>query len=377
MIRLAIYGDLVPYGRVAQLLEKSLFKEVFSEVREKNTQFDFRLVNLECPILDDDIKGITKNGPLLKSKTSTIELLRYGFFDGVTLANNHFYDYGEEGVTSTLSALDANNIDHVGGGKDLSSATKTFFKKINGETLAIINCTEHEFSIADFTHGGSNPLNPIKQYYAIQEARKSANFVVVIVHGGIEYYKYPTPRMQETYRFFIDAGADAVVNHHQHCISGYEIYKEKPIFYGLGNFCFDYPSLRNNDWNYGYALELSLNRSSIKYQIYPYEQCNQTPSVKFVRQVDRSPLLKEIEHINKMISDEHALHEEYTRLLQSTNNRHLTLFTPYTSYLAQALCEKGFLPAYYPKRKWPSILNMIECESHRERLIYYIKNKMN
>jgi poly-gamma-glutamate synthesis protein (capsule biosynthesis protein) len=46
--------------------------------------------------------------------------------------------------------------------------------------------------------------------------------------------------MVETYRFFIEAGADAVVNHHQHCICGYEVYKGKPIFYGLGNFCFDW-----------------------------------------------------------------------------------------------------------------------------------------
>lgn len=43
--------------------------------------------------------------------------------------------------------------------------------------------------------------------------------------------------MQEIYRFFVDIGADAVINHHQHCYSGYEVYKEKPIFYGLGNFC--------------------------------------------------------------------------------------------------------------------------------------------
>lgn len=52
------------------------------------------------------------------------------------------------------------------------------------------------------------------------------------MHGGHEHYQLPSLRMQETYRFFIDAGADVVVNHHQHCFSGYEIYNNKYIFMG-------------------------------------------------------------------------------------------------------------------------------------------------
>ena len=51
----------------------------------------------------------------------------------------------------------------------------------------------------------------------VEEAKKKADFVLVIVHGGSEHFQLPTPRMQATYRFFVDAGADAVVNHHQHC----------------------------------------------------------------------------------------------------------------------------------------------------------------
>ena len=96
------------------------------------------------------------------------------------------------------------------------------YKRKDGETLAIINCCEHEFSIADDDSAGANPLNPIQQYYKIKEARLNADYVLVIVHGGHEMYQLPSLRMVDTYRFFIDAGADAVVNHHQHCFSGYE-----------------------------------------------------------------------------------------------------------------------------------------------------------
>jgi len=107
-----------------------------------------------------------------------------------------------------------------------------------GKKIGVINACEHEFSIADNEHGGSNALDLINMQEDITEVRKEADFVVLILHGGIEQYHYPTPRMKRWYRHFVDLGADAVVNHHQHCINGYEVYKGKPIFYGLGNFYF-------------------------------------------------------------------------------------------------------------------------------------------
>lgn len=68
--------------------------------------------------------------------------------------------------------------------------------------------------------------------------------------------------MVDTYRFFIDAGADAVINHHQHCISGYEHYQGKPIFYGIGNFFFP-PIFKHTpkSWNEGYMVTLFLGES--------------------------------------------------------------------------------------------------------------------
>lgn len=49
-------------------------------------------------------------------------------------------------------------------------------------------------------------MNPIAQYYDMQDASRKADYVIVIFHGGMEHYQFPSPRMQETYRFFIDAG---------------------------------------------------------------------------------------------------------------------------------------------------------------------------
>ena len=70
-------------------------------------------------------------------------------------------------------------------------------------------------------------------------------------------------RMKELYHYFVDAGADVVINHHQHCYSGYEEYKGSPIFYGLGNFLFDNSDFRPQPWNEGYLVELDFSKDKL------------------------------------------------------------------------------------------------------------------
>lgn len=207
---------------------------------------------------------ITKKGPNLSCNEDSFKALKWLGINGVTLANNHFYDYGESGVSQTLDICEKYVVDHVGGGRNLVEASAVLYKEIGGEKLAIVNCCEHEFSIASDKKGGANPIDVVNQYRAIQEARNNADFVVVIVHGGYEHYQLPSCRMVELYRFFVDAGASAVVNHHQHCFSSYEWYNGCPIYYGLGNFCFDISPVRTAEkWNYGYMVMLDLNKIKI------------------------------------------------------------------------------------------------------------------
>ncbi|MCS2815130.1 CapA family protein [Bacteroides ovatus] len=171
-----------------------------------------------------------------------------------------------------------------------------------GRKLAIINCCENEFSVATESTAGSNPLLPIQQFYKIQEAKENADYVLVIVHGGIEHYQLPTSRMIETYRFFIDAGADAVVNHHQHCYSGYERYKSKPIIYGLGNLLFDNPNCRNGIWNDGYMVELNFEAEEIEFSLHPYTQCNEEPTIRLMTENQKNQFERSIEELNCTIA---------------------------------------------------------------------------
>ncbi len=376
-MRISIAGDFTPYHRIPRLAAEGKHEAVMGQVSKSNQAFDYCIVNLECPIVTGEAQPIQKVGPNLKGDHHAVALLKAGGFHCVTLANNHVFDYGDEGIASTLRTLHEYGIDHVGGGTDLAAASQTLYKQFHGETVAIINCTEHEFSIATPHSGGANPIDPISQYYAIQEARGKADYVLVIVHGGIEYYDIPTPRMQATYRFFVDAGADAVVNHHQHRFSGYEVYHGHPIFYGLGNFCFDWPNLLHGGWNLGYMVGLTLDKSGVTFQLMPYHQCGETPDIHFLEGEDRQPIDERMKEINAVIADPHQMIESHQAFIARRSIGIRQLLSPYTSKTARTLCAKGLLPSLYPDKKIPLLLNQIECESHRERLIWELKERLH
>ena len=237
--------------------------------------------------------------------------------------------------------------------------------------MAIINCCEHEFSIATETSGGSNPLNPIQQYYAIQEARAKADYVLVIVHGGHEHWQLPSPRMVETYRFFVDAGADAVVNHHQHCYSGYELYHGKPVFYGLGNFCFDSPNHRNDFWNEGYMLMLHFG-DDMKYELIPYRQCAEEPKVALI---ERDSFDSSIRDLNNIIENATKLEEETEKYYALSANQCSNIFEPIRNRYYLACKLRGWLPSLISKERKLHAKNLINCEAHRDKLSFYLNYK--
>ena len=160
----------------------------------------------------------------------------------------------------------------------------------------------------------------VKQYYDIKEARSKADYVIVIIHGGVELFWLPTRRMIKTYRFFIDAGADAILNHHQHSCSGYEVYNGKPIFYGLGNFCFDVP---NSDyrWASGYMVEIEFKKLGIiDFAIIPYRQCTEDACVTIIEGKEKQKLLDTIHEYNRIIANENKRESEYLAWCRKTQS---------------------------------------------------------
>lgn len=338
---------------------------------------DYAIVNYESPVVLGDYQPIRKCGPNLHSDETGVEAVKSTGFGMVTLANNHTYDFGAEGLRNTIETCHKYGIDTVGVGRNLKEAQQPFYKDIDGKALAVINCCEHEFSIAEDDKPGANPLNPVEQYYQIQEARRNADHVLVIVHGGHEHFQLPSLRMQETYRFFIDAGADSVVNHHQHCYSGYEVYNGKPIFYGLGNFCFDSKSLRNTTWNEGYMVMLDFSKDDVGYELIPYTQCNEIPSVQLMTASEIEKFEAQIQDFNAIIGDKKLLSQKVNEYYEKCAKGELTLLEPYSKGILLRLFYHGLLPKFIKGDKLLSILNHTYCESHRDKMLHALNNSIS
>ncbi len=387
MVNLLIAGDFCPNSRVKKLIDSEDYNIVFENIKPIVNGSGYSVLNLECTIVsDENTSPIDKCGPNLKQSPKVLDSIKFAGFNCVTLANNHFSDFGHEGAIQTLRALENAGLDYVGGGKNLSDAAKILYKKINGHTLAVVNFCENEFTIATSTSGGANPLNPVDNFYKIQEAKRNANYVIVIIHGGPEHYQLPTPRMQKTYRFFVDAGADVVVNHHQHCYSGYEIYKEKLIFYGLGNFCFDIETKRNDAWNEGFMLTLSFSKERIDYKLIPYKQGDTNPGIVLMKDDELVTFQNKIEMLNEIISNPELLVASYRKFIEDTSMDYINVFNPYMNKWLRRLKKRNLLPAfienelaveYLTKERLLNLISFIQCESHAERCLNSLKYYYN
>ncbi len=371
-MKILVAGDFCPQKRVSELFDQGKYEDVLGGVKDIIHDSDYAIVNFECPIkLGGEIQNLDRLS--LYCTPDGLKAAQYAGFDCVTLANNHFRDWGDGGVKSTIKCCKELEIDYVGGGENLKEAETIFYKTIAGEMLAIINCCEHEFSLATDSRGGSNSLNPIKQYRAISEARKKTDYVIVIVHGGHEHFQLPSPRMQDTYRFFIEAGADAVINHHQHCISGYEIFKGKPIFYGIGNFCFDLNSSDISTWYVGYMVELELNKNSVSYKLHPYTQCKETASII---PFPIENIQSEIDKINDIINDSNKLvkitNQYYNECMPIVGS----LLEPFTNRYIKALRRRGLFPNIISKKWLMYLCNYTMCESHRDKMDYFFEHNI-
>lgn len=373
-ISLFVAGDVVPMGPTIELFKLKQTQTLFGNIMPQ-INCDLNIVNFEAPIASGNVTPIQKSGPAIRTTSETLEVLKEAGFNTITLANNHFRDFGQYGVEQTINCATKLNIGVVGGGKDKVFARKILYFTKEDKTLAVINACEHEFSIASEDYGGSNPLDLIQMQEDIVEAKKNADFIVLILHGGIELYQLPTPRMKRWYHHFIDLGADAIINHHQHYFSGYEIYKEKPIFYGLGNLNFHrfFPQTNVRLWNYGYAVRLIFG-NQITFELIPYIQNDEDLTIKLR---DKEKFEEEINQLNEQIQDDYMLNNAFCQYVLSSEKSIKMELQPFKSRILLKLLRRGFFGNLYNGTKLYSVKNKLSCESHYEKILTYFKLQTN
>ncbi|MDD4089882.1 MAG: CapA family protein [Tissierellia bacterium] len=343
------------------LIDKSV-QDLFSKA-------DYRIVNLEAPITDDRSENkIIKTGPHLRmSEETAISVLNQLNIDGVTLANNHILDYGTKGLLDTFDTLKSKEVAYVGSGTNLKDAARYITLNKEGMKIAIINFCENEWSIAEENSPGANPMDIIDNANQIKEAKATHDKVIVIVHGGHEYYNLPSPRMQKQYRFYADQGADIVVGHHTHCISGNEVYNGVPIYYSLGNFLFT-KNNPNDEWYTGLILEVDISSEGIDCQIHPVRQERGSFNLTLLEGEEIEEVFEKITNYNSIITNEKMLDLKWDEFINRQSHMYLNYWSPF-SYVKNKylnVVSRKLFGNMLNKKGTSLFLNLVRCEAHRD-----------
>jgi poly-gamma-glutamate capsule biosynthesis protein CapA/YwtB (metallophosphatase superfamily) len=366
-IKILFTGDFCPHKRMETLSKQGDYASVFNNFINVFQGNDLNVTDVECPLTESN-KRIPKTGPYQVAAPHNIGILKYANIGLAGMANNHIMDCDAAGAMDTIQLCREAGIATVGIGCTEAEKRKPFSTIIKGKKIAIINFAENEFIESPGGEVAANALHLVNNYYDITAAKKDHDFVVLMVHGGNEFYALPSPRVKETYRFFIDIGADAVISNHTHCFSGYEIYNGKPIFYSLGNFIYDWPERINTDWNVGFAVRLKFT-NTVDFDIIPLKQNNQLPGVFHLEEAEKKLFDEKLEQLSAVISDDEKLSAAFNTYCLSVKKMYDSFIEPYFGKTIASLRARGLFPKLMKKRKKLLLLNLTRCEAHRDVLL--------
>lgn len=362
-VRISFLGDICPVNRVEKLILINNFSS-FDDARKILKDQDLVIANLECPLIESGNK-ISKIGPNLKGHPRTIDLLKYLNVGIAALANNHILDYDEAGVSDTISLLKKNDIDYVGAGLNLKEAGTPLIKMINGINICLINVCEKEFNIAGNKKAGANPFELTSLLTDIKKYCSNSDFIILFYHGGVETYNLPSPGMFKNFRFLTDSGIDVIVCNHQHVFSGYQELNGKHVFYGLGNFIFDWPSLKNNPWNYGVILNLTIwEKNKVTFELVPYEQCSDTVGIAIDNNT-KEKVLKELNNLNQLLTED-IIEKEWEKYVLREQRNVLANLLIQNRYFRYIIRKTGLVRMFASGEHLLRLYHYFNCLSHSE-----------
>jgi poly-gamma-glutamate synthesis protein (capsule biosynthesis protein) len=253
-------GDWAPIRDFAPLIQadpEGIYHDLLGQMQDA----DYTIVNLEAP-LSDIGTPVTKSGAVFKGRPCHAQGLTAAGVNGVTLSNNHIFDFGCDAFEQTRNTLDARDIAHTGAGTNQAEAQTPLTATINGVTLAVVNFSEAE----DYTTAGIGPgvtgwdIPGVEA--RIADLKKNVDVVIAVAHCGPEYIPFAPPYVMAAFDAAARAGADAVIGHHPHVPQGITFRKNTPICCSLGNFIFYQPTTLY--WRkLGYMVCLGIDKAGI------------------------------------------------------------------------------------------------------------------
>lgn len=380
-MKLLIGADIVPTkeqyiyfanGNVEEVVDTKWFDLLES--------CDYSIFNLETPITDSlfPIRKQGENFSIPEKTIRGIKRLNPCFF---TLANNHIMDQGVKGLKKTTQILTENGLSWGGVGNNLAEASRPFIFETDDAKIGIYCCAEYEYSIAGRNKPGANPFDPLYSLDHIAELKTKCDYVIVLYHGGKEYYRYPSPRLQENCRRIIEKGADLVICQHSHCIGCNEQWKNGTIIYGQGNACFT--RLSDEFWDTALLIKVEIQGKCGKIDYVPLITKNK--KVYFANEEEKENILTDFEKRSKEIQVEDFVEQSYREfannnweyyLLNLHGNHMRSVPFKIMNRLTGRKLRRKKLKQYYRKDDLIKIQNFVRNQAHRELLLKGLDNQL-
>jgi poly-gamma-glutamate synthesis protein (capsule biosynthesis protein) len=376
MASIIIGADFIPTQTNEMLFKSGEIEKLFGhELLSVLQDASLRVFNLELPLTRKKTP-IKKCGPTLIGDPETLKSYQAISVDLFTLANNHIMDQGTDGLFNTIELLDKNHIRHIGAGKDLKSARETCVIEIYKKKIGFYACAEHEFSLASESTPGANPYDPLESFDHVSALAAECDFIIVLYHGGKEYYRYPSPQLQKTCRKFIEKGADLVVTQHSHCIGCKENYADGTIVYGQGNFLFDDD---NNEFcQTGLLIKIVMSPFDISF--IPIIKYNNAVRLAKGRKADE--ILSDFEKRSNMIKKQNVIENEYKEFALKSIDKYLlaahgvgtkNIFFRILNKCTRRKLQKHVIERTYKLEEILKLQDYVECEAHRELFLSGLK----
>lgn len=237
MASIAFLGDIALFGKNCILNNPDLKRKVL-DLKIFLSSFDYVVANLEAPITKhSEFQGA--KSVYIKSALENIEILKYLGVNAVSLANNHSYDYGYNGIEDTKKVLTDNNIDWFGiDGKYLKLNIK--HQKVALHGYCSHNTNPSYGKVIDrFSKSGLNLLEYNEVVDVMHALDNEGYFNILSSHSGIENVSVPSCEDIKFSRLLAESMDYIYYGHHPHVIQGVEKHQDSVIAYSLGNCIFD------------------------------------------------------------------------------------------------------------------------------------------
>lgn len=257
-ITISAAGD-VTMGRDAL---SSYYNSFDYEAAQQKNDYSYFMKNVKPLFENDDLTIVNLEGPLtsasimaekqfrFKGLAEYKEVLKQGSIETVNLANNHMFDYLEQGYWDTISNLSQANIGYFG-------LEHKYLIEVKGIKVGMMGFLGWD--------SGKQKKEEIKK--AVDSLKsQGADLIIASFHWGEERKYTPNKIQKELGHYCIDIGVDLVLGHHPHVIQGIETYKGKSIVYSLGNFCFGGNKNPSDKDAYIYQHSFSFKGNMLQYE---------------------------------------------------------------------------------------------------------------